>query len=165
MNLRTLLTVTALVGATAVPLADAAGPRITFKGVGRVKLGRTSHGLRSEHLIGRLHKGCELAGPNLRVANLRAPLKGSVEFFKPKLRAFQITVTGGAKANGVGVGATLARVKAKFPHRQIDHSGESVFGLTFVDVPNKRKPKLQLAIDKKTHKVTMFGIPTLAFCE
>jgi hypothetical protein len=165
MNLRTLLAVTALLGATAVPLADAATPKITFKGVGRVKLGRTSHGLRSEHLIGRLKKGCELAGPNLRVASLRPPLKGSVEFFKPKLRAFQITITDGAKANGVGVGATLARVKAKFPHRQIDHSGESTFGLTFVDVPNKRKPKLQIAVDPKTRRVTMFGIPTLAFCE
>jgi hypothetical protein len=54
MNLRSLPAVAALLVATAVPLADAAAPKITSKGVGRVKLGRTFDRLHSAHLIGHL---------------------------------------------------------------------------------------------------------------
>jgi hypothetical protein len=164
MNLRSLPAVAALLAVTAVPLADAAAPKITSKGVGRVKLGRTFDRLHSAHLIGHLRKGCELAGPSLRVARLRAPLKGSVEFFKPKLKAFQITVTGGAKARGVGVGATIAQVKAAFPKAKVDHTGEQI-GLTFVNIPRSGGGKLQFGVSTQTRKTTMIGIPSLAFCE
>jgi hypothetical protein len=165
MKLRSLLALAALLCATAVPLADAAAPKITSKGVGRVKLHRTFASLHRAHLIGHLRRGCELSGPNLRVAKLRAPLQGTVQFFKPRLRAFQITVTGGAKARGVGVGATIAQIKAKFPKAKVDHSGEGTFGLTFVNVPRGGGGKLQFGVSTRTHKATMIGIPTLSFCE
>jgi len=161
MNLRTLLAVTALIGATAVPLADAAAPKITKQGVGRVKLGRTSHGLRSEHLIGRLRSGCEVAGPNLRVAKLRAPLRGSVEFFKPRLRATQITITGGAKARGVGVGSTVRAVRRAFPKAKV----KRILGFTVVNVPRGGGGRLQFLIEGSRRKVSQIGIPGIAFCE
>jgi hypothetical protein len=165
MNLRTLPAVAALLVATAVPVADAAAPKITSKGVGRVKLDRTFASLNGAHLIGHLRRGCELAGPNLRFAVLRAPLRGTVQFFKPRLRAFQITVTGGAKARGVGIGATIAQIRAKFPKAKVDHSGEHVFALTFVNVPRGGGGKLQFGVSTQTRRTTMIGIPTLSFCE
>lgn len=165
MKLRSLLAVAALLAATAIGVADAAAPKITNKGAGRVKLHRTFKALHDAHLVGRLRRGCELAGPNLRVARLRAPLHGSVEFFKPRLRAFQITVTGGAKARGVGVGATIAQIRAKFPKAKVDHSGESTFGLTFVNVPRGGGGRLQFGVSTRTHRTTMIGIPALALCE
>jgi hypothetical protein len=162
---RSLVAVAVLVAAIAVPVADAAAPKITNKGVGRVKLGKTFRSLNRAHLIGHLRRGCELSGPNLRVARLRAPLSGTVQFFKPRLRAFQITVTGGAKARGVGIGATIAQIKAAFPKAKVDHTGESVFGMTFVNVPRGGGGKLQFGVDTRTHKTTQIGIPSLSFCE
>ncbi|HEY7074584.1 MAG TPA: hypothetical protein VH418_04420 [Solirubrobacteraceae bacterium] len=159
MNLRTLLAVTALVGATAVPLADAAAPKITSKGVGRVLLGRTSHGLRSEHLIGRVKSaGCDAAGPTLRAARLRAPLKGFVQFIRPRLRATQITITGGAKARGVGVGSTVRAVRRAFPKAKV----KRILGFKVVDVPRGGGGPLQFLIEGK---VSQIGIPGIAFCE
>jgi hypothetical protein len=166
MNARSLLAVAALLGATAVPIADAAAPKITKKGVGRVKLHKTFSSLNAAGLIGHMRKGCNLSGPGDRIARLRAPLKGDVSLTRgtPR-RVDQITVTGGAKARGVGVGATIAQIKAKFPKAKVDHSGESVFELTFVKVPRSGGGKIQFAVDIHSHKATQIGVPTLRFCE
>jgi hypothetical protein len=163
---RSLVAVAVLVAAIAVPVADAAAPKITYKGVGRVKLGKTFRSLNRAHLIGHLRRGCELSGPNERIALLRAPLKGSVHLTRTRpLRVDQITVTGGAKARGVGIGATIAQIRAKFPKAKVDHTGESVFGLTFVRIPRAGGGRLEFAVDTGTHKTTQIGIPRLSLCE
>jgi hypothetical protein len=146
--------------------ATAAAPKkITPAGVGQVKLGKTFKQLRQKGLVGKLKKGCELA-PNTRTAKLRSPLKGSVNFTQSNPRkATDVTITGGAEARGVGIGDTLADIKAKFPKRKVDHSQEGVFGLTFVHIPNKNKVKEQFAIDVNTKKITLIGVPFIALCE
>src|ERR687888_488695 len=97
------LTVTAL--ALGPAAATAAAPqKITFSGVGQVKLGMTFQQLRAKHLVGKLRKGCELAGPNARSARLRSPLRGTVNFTQTSPRkAENVTITGGAEARGVGI--------------------------------------------------------------
>ena len=147
--------------------AVAAAPKkITPAGVGQVKLGKTFKQLRAQGLVGKLRKGCELAGPNARTARLRSPLRGTVNFTQSTPRKVaDITITGGAKARGVGIGDTLADIKAKFPNRKVDHSQESVFGLTFVHIPNKAHVKEQFAIDVNTKKITLIGVPFIAVCE
>jgi hypothetical protein len=78
-----------LVGAAVIVVDAAAAPRsavtaaakkITPTGVGKVKLGETYTHLRAQHLVGKIRKGCQLAGPNARSAPLSAPLTGNVDF-------------------------------------------------------------------------------------
>ena len=166
---------TRIIGAVVVVAALALGPaaataaapqKITFDGVGQVKLGMTFKQLRDKHLVGKLRKGCELAGPNARTARLRSPLRGTVNFTQSTPRKVtDITITGGAKARGVGIGDRLADIKAKFPKRKVDHSSDDVFGLTFVFVRTKANPKLMFAIDVDTKKITAIGVPIIAVCE
>ena len=49
-----------------------------------------------------------------------------------------ITITGGAKARGIGIGATIAQIKAKFPNAKVNHSTDEVFQLTLVSHPSVR---------------------------
>src|SRR3954454_6331579 len=106
------LTAVAAVGATTAFAATA--PKITPKGVGGVKIGKIYKQLHDAGLIGKIHHGCELGGPNTRSANLKAPLKGQVNFtLKAPRKVTDITIRGGAKAHGVGIGATIAQIKAK----------------------------------------------------
>src|SRR3954452_8901799 len=96
--------------------ATAAAPKkVTASGVGQVKLGMTFHDLRAQHLIGKLRHGCEFAGPDFRTARLRSPLRGFVDFPTKPRKAANITITSGARARGVGIGDTIADIKAKFP--------------------------------------------------
>jgi hypothetical protein len=144
----------------------AAPEKITPKGVGGVKLGKTYRQLRDKHLVGRINHGCNLAGPNARGARLRAPLKGSVTFTMTKPRKVtDISISGGATARGVGIGATITQIKAKFPKAKVDHSTEQTFQLTLVRVPKAGGGKLEFAVDVHTHKTTLIGVPAIAFCE
>jgi hypothetical protein len=155
-------------GATAVARTakPAATARITPAGVGKVKLGDTFAQLRAQHLVGGLENGCELAGPNARSASLKAPLKGVVDFTMTSPRKVaDITVRGGATARGVGIGATIAAVKAAYPKAKVDHSTDGTFGVTLVRIPKNGGGKLQFAVDTKTHRVVLIGIPLIAFCE
>jgi hypothetical protein len=151
--------------------AVAAAPqKITFKGVGQVKLGMTHKQLREKGLVGKLRKGCELGGPGTRTARLRSPLKGSVNYTvgsSPR-RVNDITITGGATARGVGIGDRLKDIKAKFPKRQVDHSQEDVFRAFFVFIPKANpagKIKMMFVIDSDTRRITAIGVPFVAFCE
>jgi len=152
--------------------ATAAAPqKITFEGVGQVKLGKTFKQLREDGLVGKLHKGtCDAAGPNaLPFAKLRSPLNGTVEFTRgTPHRVNDITIRGGAEARGVGIGDRLKDIKAKFPKRKIDHSQEDVFGAFFVFIPRANpvgKLKLMFVLDSDTRKITLIGVPFVPFCE
>jgi hypothetical protein len=143
----------------------AAAKKITAAGVGKVKLGMTFQQLRDAGLVRKLRPGCELA-PNTRSARLRAPLKGSVNFTQDAQRkATDVTVRGGAKARGVGIGATIPQIKAAFPKAKVDHSTEAVFGITLVKIPKNGGGKLQFAVDVDSGKTDLIGVPFIAFCE
>jgi hypothetical protein len=148
------------ISSAAVPAATRSAPKkITPSGVGGVKLGRTYTSLRAASLLSKIGPGCELGGPNTRSARLRAPLKGAVDLSTTSPRKVtNITVTGGATASGVGVGATQAAVT-------FDHGTDSTFRLTVARVPKSGGGRLEFAIDTKTKRVTLIGIPHLAFCE
>ena len=51
-------------------------------------------------------------------------------------------------------------MKARF-----DHSSDSVFGITTVKVPRSEGGRWQLGVDTTTHRVTVIGVPFLAFCD
>ena len=144
------------VGAVAAPAhtgTASAAQKITAKGVGKVKLGKTFAELREAGLIGPLRKGCELGGPNTRSANLKAPLKGNVNFtLKAPRKVTDITIRGGAKARGVGIGATIPAIKAAFPKAKVDHSTDQVFQLTLVKVPKNGGGRITFAVDVKRKK-------------
>jgi hypothetical protein len=164
--LRTITTAAAVTLLALGPAAAiaAAPQKITPAGVGQVKLGMTFSQLRQQHLIGKLHKGtCDAAGPNASpFAKLRSPLKGIADFTKTvPHKLTDVSVRGGAKARGVGVGDSLAKVKSRFPKRKIVHD----IGLIFVNVPNTAHIKEQLILDESTKKVTVVGVPFVALCE
>jgi hypothetical protein len=154
------------VTASAATALAAAPAKITGRGVGQVTLGATFTQLHAHHLVGKLTKGCELSGPNARSAKLRSPLQGSVDFTQTSPRKVSdIGVTGGAMARGVGIGATIAQIRAKFPKAKVDHSSERVFGITLVKIPKNGGGAFQFGVDTKTKKTTIIGIPFIAFCD
>ena len=156
--------------AVAVPAAHAvpdraATPKITAEGVGQVKLGKRHSVLRAQGLVGPIGPGCELA-ENTRSAKLKPPLKGHVNYTQSSPRKVtDITITGGAKARGVGIGATIPQIKAKFPKAKVDHTTEAVFGITLVRIPSDGGGRIKFAVDVNTHKTTIIGVPIIAFCE
>jgi hypothetical protein len=165
--MRRTIAVSAAVGLLALgpAAATAAAPqKITPAGVGQVKLGMTFSQLRQQHLVGKLHKGnCDAAGPNASpFAKLRSPLKGIADFTKSvPHKLTDISIRGGAKARGVGVGDSLAKVKSRFPKRKIRHD----IGLIFVDIPNTANIKEQFILNQDTRKVDVIGVPFVAICE
>jgi hypothetical protein len=166
-SLAALATLAAAAGTAAV--ADGAAPsaqKITPMRVGGVHLGNTHASLRARGLVGRIGPGCELGGPNTRSAKLKAPLKGSVNYtLKTPRVVANIQVLGGAKARGVGIGAKPGAIRRAFPKATFHHSTESVFGITLVKVPRNGGGRLQFAVSTTTHRVTLIGVPALAFCE
>jgi hypothetical protein len=153
-------------GRSVVASASRASQRITPAGVGKVKLGETYARLRARHLVGRIRKGCPLAGPNARSAPLSAPLKGSVDFTTTVPRKVtDIGVWGGATARGVGIGDTIADIKAAYPKAKVDHTTDDMFGITLVRIPKSGGGRLEFAVSTRTHKVVLIAIPSVAFCE
>jgi hypothetical protein len=168
-------TVLVIAAAGALAVAPAAAPgesghaaakRITAAGVGKVKLGKTFQELRTAGLIGRLRPGCELSGPNTRFARLKSPLSGTVDFTQTSpRRVTRVTVRGGAKARGVGIGATVAQIKAAFPKAKVDHSTEELFGITLVKIPKNGGGRIQFAVDVDTARTSLIAVPGIGFCE
>jgi hypothetical protein len=169
-RLRTVLSTAAIVavgaaGATASSLHSAAA-KITPSGVGGVKIGKTYKALHNAGLIGKIHHGCELGGANTRSAKLKAPLKGQVNFtLKSPRKVTDITINGGAKARGVGIGDKIADIKAAFPKAKVDHSTDHTFLLTLVHIPKNGGGKMIFGVSTKTKRVTTMGVPFIAFCE
>jgi hypothetical protein len=161
------LTVALVDAASARPHAsNAVAAKITPAGVDGVKLGETYAQLRAGHLVGRIGKGCELAGPNARSATLRAPLKGNVDFTMTTPRkVVDISIRGGATARGVGIGATIPQIKSAYPKAKVDHSTDHTFAVTLVRVPKNGGGRLQFAVDTMTHRVVIIGVPAIPFCE
>jgi hypothetical protein len=147
--------------------AFAAAAVITPTRVDGVHLGDTHTDLRARGKVGPIRPGCELAA-NTRSAKLKAPLKGSVNYTQSSPRKVDsITITGGAKARGVGIGATIAQIKAKFPHAKIDHSTDQVFELTLVTTPKRPHSggRIMFGVSTQTKRTTIIGVPFIAFCE
>jgi hypothetical protein len=65
----------------------------------------------------------------------------------------------------VGIGATIAAIKAAYPKVTVDHSTDGTFELTMVRVPRARGGRLEFGVNTKTKKVTLIGVPFIAFCE
>jgi hypothetical protein len=169
-RLRTVLSTASIIavgagGATAASLQSAA-VKITPSGVGAVKLGKTYKQLHDAGLIGTIHHGCELGGANTRSAKLKAPLKGQVNFtlHNPR-KVTDITINGGAKARGVGIGATIAQIKSAFPKAKVDHSTDNTFLITLVHIPKNGGGKMVFGVSTKTKRTTLIGVPLIAFCE
>ena len=59
---------------------------------------------------------------------------------------------GGAKARGVGIGATIAQIQSAFPKAIIDHSTEQLFGITLVKIPKTGGGRIQFAVDVDTRQ-------------
>ena len=149
-------------------IALAASQPITPAGVGSIHIGDNYLKLRKAGKIGKVVPGCELAGPNARGAKLLPPLKGSVDlsFHSPR-RITDIQITGGATAKGVGIGDTIADIKAAYPKANVDHSSEETFAFTLVTVRggSDNRSLIAFAVDTKTKKISLIGVPYIAACE
>ncbi|HEX6585104.1 MAG TPA: hypothetical protein VF056_16000 [Thermoleophilaceae bacterium] len=173
LRLLMLLVPAALVAAAAVAIAsppaahDSAAAVITPNRVDGIHVGDTHADLRARGKVGPLRPGCELGGPNTRSARLLAPLKGSVNYtLTTPRKVTDITVTRGARARGVGIGATIAAIKAKFPNAKVDHSTDQVFQLTLVTTPRRANGgRIMFGVSTQTHKTTIIGVPGIGFCE
>src|SRR5215467_4365234 len=147
---------------TATAVAAPGAAKISGAGVDGVKVGASFTSLRLAHKIGKATRGCELAGPQARSAKLLAPLKGSVDLtISTPRKVDTITVTGGARAKGVGVGSTRAAVKHAFPKAKFRH----VLGFTLATVPKSAGGKFEFSLGTAGKKVESIGIPHIAFCE
>lgn len=173
LRLALLLVPAALVAVAAVAIAsppaahDSAAKVITPTRVDGIHIGDTHQDLRQRGKVGPIGPGCELGGPNTRSARLRAPLKGSVNYtLNSPRKVTDITVTKGAKARGVGIGATIAAIKARFPNAKVDHSTDQVFQLTLVTTPKRPNGgRIMFGVSTQTNKTTIIGVPGIGFCE
>jgi hypothetical protein len=165
MRTRLIVSAVALTGLLAVPATAAAPKKITAEGVGKVKLGATHASLREQGLVGVLRPGCPL-GINTRSAKLKLPLRGSVDYTQSTPRkVVAITVRRGAAARGVGIGATIPQIKAKFPHAKVNHSLEDIGLFTLVIVPKRDGGRFEFGVDPDTKKTILIGVPRIPLCE
>jgi len=166
--LRPSLALAILVALAVAGVALAAVAKITPVRVDGVHLGDTHADLLARGKVGPIRPGCELGGPNTRSAKLKAPLKGSVNYTLTNPRKVDsITITGGARARGIGIGATIPQIKAKFPHAKADHSTDQVFLLTLVRTPKRPHSggRITFGVSTQTKRTTIIGVPFIAFCE
>ena len=157
----------AMAAITALAAAQGDDPqKITRHGVGELQLGMTHREARDLGLVGRMRRGCPLGGSDTRAAKLKAPLKGSVNYTKSRPRKVRdITVEGGATARGVGIGDRIRDIKDEYPKARVDHSTDETFELTLVKIPRDGGGKLRFGVSTKTNRITLIGVPYIAFCE
>ena len=157
----------AVLGASALAAAQAGDPeKITPEGVGKLRLGMKHKRAHELGLVGPIGPGCELSGPQARSAKLKPPLRGSVNYTRHKPRRVRdITIEGGAEARGVGIGDRLRDIRDAYPNARVDHSTDETFELTLVKIPKDGGGKLRFGVSTKTGKITLIGVPYIAFCE
>ena len=167
MRLTVVATAVAVLALGPAAAIAAAPQKITGKGVGQVKLGKTFQQMRDKHLVGKLRNGCELSGPNTKFSKLRSPLRGTVDWSKTATRKVRrVTITGGsAAARGVRIGDKLADIKNAFPKAKVDHAAEPIFGITLVKIPKNGGGRMWFGIPTDTKKISMIGVPNLSFCD
>lgn len=164
VRLTAVAAVAALLGA-GIGSAATSKP-ITAEGVGGVKLGKKHSKLRAQGLVGRMRPGCELGGPRTRSARLRRPLRGVVNYTTRRPRRVRdITIQRGAAARGVAVGDRMRDIKAAFPKRRVNHGTDETFGVTLVTIPRRAGGRITFAVDVDTRRITLIGVPHVAFCE
>lgn len=162
----TVLAIGGAAGAAAIAPVPSPPEKITARGVGDVKLGETYRSLRRDGLVRRIRPGCELGGPGTRSARLRAPLRGTVNFTRRKPRRVRdISIRRGAEARGVGIGDRIRDIRDAYPKAKVERSTEEVFRITLVKVPKKGGGRIQFAVDVDTRRITVIGVPYVAFCE
>jgi hypothetical protein len=156
-----------VLGVGALAAAQGNDPlKVTPAGVGELKLGMKHKRARELGLVGRIQQGCPLGGPGTRAARLKQPLKGSVNYTRNKPRRVRdISITGGAEARGVGIGDRIRDIKDAYPKAKVDHSTDETFELTLVKIPRDGGGKLRFGVSTKTNRITLIGVPYIAFCE
>ena len=65
----------------------------------------------------------------------------------------------------MGIGATIKQIKAKFPKAKVDHSTDHTFEITEVRIPKNGGGKMIFGVSTKSKRVTVIGVPLIAFCE
>ena len=154
-------------GATSGTSSKAAA-KITPTRVDGVHLGDTHSDLRARGKVGPIRPGCELGGPNTRSAQLRRPLRGGVNYtLQNPRRVTSIAVRGGARARGIGIGATIPAIKAKFPNVTVNHQTDQLFQLTLVQTPKRPRSggQITFGVSTQTGRTTIIGVPLIPFCE
>jgi hypothetical protein len=132
-----------------------------------VHLRDTHADLRARGKVGPIQPGCKLGGPSTRSARLRAPLRGGVNYtLRNPRRVTSITVTRGARARGVGIGATIPQIRSRFPNVTVNHDTDEVFQLTLVQTPRRASGgRITFGVSTQTKRTTVIGVPFIAFCE
>jgi hypothetical protein len=166
-RLRTLVLVAVALAMAAGAFAATAPKRITAEGVDGVRLGMTHKKLRAEGLVGRMRGGCPLGGTKTRSARLRRPLRGIVNYTTRKRprRVRDITIRRGATARGVGIGDRIRDIRDAFPKARVNRDTEDTFGLTLVKIPRNGGGPMRFGVSTDTKRVTLIGVPYIAFCE
>jgi hypothetical protein len=148
------------------PTARTAAKAITNERVGQVRLGMTHQELRDRGLVGKLRRGCELEGPDERIARLRSPLRGFVEYTDQAPRKVtNILVTAGARARGVGIGDRIKDIREAFPGAKVNKQTEEVFGIWLVRVPKSAGGLIRFSVPVDTKRIDAIGVPAIPFCE
>jgi hypothetical protein len=76
-----------------------------------------------------------------------------------------ISVSAGANARGVTVGGRLSAIRAAYHKVKVDRGTEKVFGVDVATVHPAGGGKISFAINDKSHKVILIGVPDIPFCD
>jgi hypothetical protein len=148
------------------PTARVAAKAITNERVGQVRLGMTFQEARDQGLVGKLLPGCELGGPNTRIARLRSPLRGFVDLTRTSPRTIRnILITRGARARGVRVGDRIKDIKDAYPGAKVNKQTEEIFGIWLVRVPKSDGGLIRFSVPVATKRIDAIGVPAIPFCE
>jgi hypothetical protein len=145
---------------------------LTPAALGGLHLGMSQAEAVATGLIGAFGPGCELAGPDQKGAELKAPLQGSVLADASGVTDIYVTAGAVTDPGGVKIGSPLTAVQGAFGAAYdvtVDKSVQDMFGEWFVYVAEKGKGEGQttfdFSVDPKTQLVTGLGAPSIPTCE